>query len=148
MKLVARLKVNPAAYKLQLAGTLALPFAGRRLAQGEPLRDGELATADDGKVYRVEAEVEPLLHIECANPREAAIVGYLLGNGHAAVQIGETFLRIEASPQHEEMVRQLGVQASAVQAVFEPDLAPPAGAHHHDHHHGHHHDHGHCSHDH
>ncbi len=143
-KLIAKLKTNPKAYKLQVHGQLPLPYAERQV-RGEALRNGDLATSDDGKVYEVTAAPERLLHIECAEPKEAAIVGYLLGNGHVAVQIGKGFMRVAAQAQIEQMMAQLGIGTSHVEAPFEPDLAPPP----HDHgHHHHHHDHDHAHHDH
>lgn len=145
MKLIAKLKTNPKAYKLQVHGKLELPYAGRQL-RGEVLRNGDFATSDDGHVYEVVAAPEQLLHIDCPLPKEAAVVGYLLGNGHVPLQIGEGFIRVVLAPEIEEMMRQLGIPASQVEAPFEPDLAPPAGGHHHHHHHhdhDHDHDHGH-----
>jgi urease accessory protein len=145
-KLIAKLKTNPRAYKLQVHGQLALAYAERQV-RGEALRNGDLATSEDGKVYEVIAAPEKLLHIECPEAKEAAIVGYLLGNGHIAVQIGKGFMRVALHPQIEQMMGQLGVSVSHVEAAFEPDLAPPphdhGDHHHHDQHHDHGHDHGH-----
>ena len=149
-KLIAKLKTNPKAYKLQVHGQLALPYAERQV-RGEALRGGDLATSEDGKVYEVTAAAEKLLHIDCPEAKEAAIVGYLLGNGHIPVQIGKGFMRVAAHPQIEQMMGQLGVSASQIEAPFEPDLAPPPhdhGEHHHHHPHDHGHDHGHHGHDH
>ena len=41
-KLIAKLKTNPKAYKLQVHGKLELPYAERQL-RGEVLRNGEHA---------------------------------------------------------------------------------------------------------
>lgn len=138
IKLIAKLKTNPKAYKLEVHGRLELPYAERQL-QGEVLRSGDLATSDEGRVYEVIAQAEKLLHIDCPQSKEAAIVGYLLGNGHVPVQVGKGFMRVVLQPAIEEMMRQLGINASPVEAPFEPDFAPPGGGHHH--HHGHDHDH-------
>ncbi|MFL6570146.1 MAG: urease accessory protein UreE, partial [Burkholderiales bacterium] len=93
-RLVAKLKTSRTAYKLEVKDKLALPYAARQLPKGEALRNGDLATGDDGHVYEIVAQPEKLLHIECPAPREAAIVGYVLGNGHLPAQIGKGFVRI------------------------------------------------------
>lgn len=140
-KLIAKLKTSPAAYKLEVKGKLALSYAERQLPKGEGLRSGDFANGDDGHVYEIVARAEKLLHIDCPNPREAAIVGYVLGNGHVPAQIGKGFVRIIHVPELEEAFPSLGVKVSAVDAPFEPDLGQ-AHHHHHDHHH-HDHDHDH-----
>lgn len=134
-RLIAKLKTSAAAYKLEIKGKLALPYAERRLPQGEALRSGDLATGDDGQVYEIVAGPEKLLHIDCPAPREAAIVGYVLGNGHVPAQFGKGFVRIVHVPELEEAFPKLGVKVSQVDAPFEPDLG------HEQHHHHHHHDH-------
>ena len=139
-RLVAKLKTSRTAYKLEVKGKLALPYSARQLPKGEALRNGDLATGDDGQVYEIVAEPEKLLHIECPAPREAAIVGYVLGNGHVPAQIGKGFVRIVHVPELEQAFPSLGVKVSQVEAPFEPDLGQ---AHHHHHHHGHDHDHDH-----
>ena len=142
-RLVAKLKTSRTAYKLEVKGKLALSYAGRQLPKGEALRNGDLATGDDGQVYEIVAQPEKLLHIECPAPREAAIVGYVLGNGHVPAQIGKGFVRIVHVPKLEQAFPSLGVKVSPVEAPFEPDLGQARHHHHHDHDHDHDHDHGH-----
>jgi len=142
-KLVAKLRTNAAAYNAKIAGTLYLPFAERRLARGEPVRGGELATADDGKIYRIEAQPERVLEVRCAQPRHAAVIGYLLGSGHVAVQFGEASVRAAYLPELEELAAKLGLEAAVLEAPFEPELGAEAPHQHHHHHHHHHHDHDH-----
>src|SRR3954462_12631346 len=136
-KLIAKLKTSRTAYSLEIKDKLSLGYLERQLPKGESLRSGDLATADDGHVYEIVARSEKLLHIDCPAPREAAIVGYVLGNGHVPAQIGKGFVRIVHVPELEEAFPSLGVKVSQVEAPFEPDL----GQAHHHHHHGHHHDH-------
>jgi urease accessory protein len=140
-KLVAKLKANAAAYKLQIAGTLVLPYAERRLPRGEALRDGDLATATDGRIYRVQAQAEALLHVECAEPKAAAVVGYLLGNGHVAVEIGNGFVRAAYDAHLEAMMRALDLPLTRLDAAFEPNLGHSASEQHHHPHDHHDHDH-------
>jgi urease accessory protein len=137
-KLIAKLKTSRSAYKLEVKGKLSLPYAQRQLPKGEALRSGDLATGDDGQVYEIVAQPEKLLHIDCPAPREAAIVGYVLGNGHVPAQIGKGFVRIVHVPELEQAFPSLGLKVSQVDAPFEPDLGH---AHHHHHHHDHDHDH-------
>ena len=139
-KLIAKLKTSRSAYKLDVKGKLSLPYAQRQLPKGESLRSGDLATGEDGQVYEIVAQPEKLLHIDCPAPREAAIVGYVLGNGHVPAQIGKGFVRIVHVPELEQAFPSLGLKVSQIEAPFEPDLGQ-AHHHHHDHHHDH--DHGH-----
>ena len=142
-RLIAKLKTSRNAYKLEVKDKLALAYAERQLAKGESLRSGDLATGDDGHVYEIVARPEKLLHIDCPAPREAAIVGYVLGNGHVPAQIGKGFVRIVHVPELEQAFPSLGVKVSQVEAPFEPDLGGEPHHHHHDHDHDHHeHDHG------
>jgi urease accessory protein len=142
-KLVAKLKTSRAAYKLEVKAQLSLPYAERRVRNGEVLVEGDLATAEDGQVYEIRARPEKLLQIDCPAPREAAIVGYVLGNGHVPAEIGAGFVRILHVPQLEEAFPSLGVKVSQVEAPFQPTVGDePAHHHHHDHaHHDHDHDH-------
>jgi len=176
LEIRAKLKIPRTAYKLEVRGTLRLPFEARqrsrlktRLASGEEvglmlprgdiLRGGDLVTASDGRVIEVVAEPEKLLHIES---KELAKIAYHLGNRHVPVQVGEKFLRIAEDHVLEEMVRKLGANVSHVEAAFEPEAGAYAGGHHqhdemghggkihdhhaHDHGHDHDHDHDHCDH--
>ena len=141
-KLVAKLKSARGAYKLDIKAKLALSYAERRLPRGETLREGDLATGEDGQVYEISARPEKLLQIDCPAPREAAIVGYVLGNGHVPAEIGAGFVRIAHVAELEEAFPSLGVKVSHLEAPFEPNLgdAPPHPAHHdhpHDHDHPH-----------
>jgi urease accessory protein len=140
IKLIAKLKTSRTAYSLEIKDKLSLGYLERQLPKGESLRSGDLATADDGHVYEIVARPEKLLHIDCPAPREAAIVGYVLGNGHVPAQIGKGFLRILHVPELEQAFPKLGVAVSQVEAPFEPDLGQVQHQHHH--HHDHDHDHG------
>lgn len=145
MKLIAKLKIARTAYQLAIKDRLALSYAERRVRSGETLREGDLATGEDGQVYEISARPEKLLQIDCPAPREAAIVGYVLGNGHVPAEIGAGFVRIAHVAELEEAFPSLGVKVSQVEAPFNPNLGD-APAHHHDHHphhHGHPHDHSH-----
>jgi urease accessory protein len=175
LEIKAKLKIPRTAYRLEVRGTLKLPFAARQtnrlktklasgedvglmLPRGEILRGGDLVTASDGRVIEVVAEPEKLLHIES---KELAKVAYHLGNRHVPVQVGGNFLRIAQDHVLEQMVRKLGANVSHVEAAFEPEAGAYAGGHQHDemghggkmhdhhaHDHDHDHDHEHCDHPH
>jgi urease accessory protein len=136
-KLIAKLKVSRTAYKLEIKGKLALPFSQRRLPKGEALRSGDLASADDGHVYEIVAQSEKLLQIDTPAPREAAIVGYVLGNGHIPAEIGEGYVRILHVPELEAAFPSLGVNVAQIEAPFDPNVGSEQ------HHHHEHHDHDH-----
>jgi urease accessory protein len=142
VKLIAKLKTSRTAYKVDVRAKLSLSYAERRVRSGETLREGDLATGEDGQVYEISARPEKLLQIDCPAPREAAIVGYVLGNGHISAEIGEGFVRILHVPELEEAFPALGVRVSQVEAPFQPNLGDePAHQHHHHHEHSHDHEH-------
>ena len=176
LEIKAKLKIPRSAYKLNVRGTLKLPFESRQksrlkarlvsgeevglvLPRGEILRGGDLVTASDGRVIEIVAEEEKLLHVETG---ELARAAYHLGNRHVPVEVGEGYLRIAEDHVLEEMLKKLGAKVSHVQAAFEPEAGAYAGGHHqhdemghggkiHDHHdhahdHDHDHDHEHCDH--
>jgi urease accessory protein len=142
-RLIAKLKTARSAYNLEIRARLSLTYAERQLPKGETLREGDLATGDDGQVYEVSAQPEKLLHIDCPAPREAAIIGYVLGNGHVPAQIGAGFVRIVHVAELEAAFPSLGVKVSQVEAPFEPTLGQAHPGHDHSHHHDHDHDHSH-----
>ena len=180
LEIKARLKIPRTAYKVDVKGQLKLPFESRQksrlrtqlasgeevallLPRGEVLRGGDLVTASDGRVIEVIAEVETLVHVECATPVELMRAAYHLGNRHIPVQVGDGFLRLAPDHVLEEMLKRLGAKVSAVEAPFEPEAGAYGGGHRHDemghggkihdhfedHEHGHDHVHDeHCGHDH
>ena len=165
LEIKAKLKIPRAAYRLEVRGTLRLPFESRqksrlrtklvsgedvglRLPRGEILRGGDLVTASDGRVIKVVAEAEKLLHVECNSPADLAKAAYHLGNRHVPVQVGEGFLRLSADHVLGEMLTKLGAKVSEIQAPFEPEAGAYSGGHHHEGEHepkihDHHHDHDH-----
>lgn len=171
LEIKSKLKMPRTAYKLEVRGTLTLPFEARQksrlrtklasgeevglmLPRGEILRGGDLVTASDGRVIEVLAEPEKVLHVECESPAALAKAAYHLGNRHVPVQVGEGFLRLAEDHVLEEMLKNLGAKVSSMEAPFEPEAGAYAGGHHqhdemghggkiHDHHDDHDHDHDH-----
>jgi urease accessory protein len=131
-------------------GELVLPFDLRirsrlrtRLASGEEavlktergaiLRGGECLKAEDGRVVRVSAAPERVMHIICANQFELTRAAYHLGNRHVPVQIGGGYLRIAADHVLGDMLLGLGAKLEELDAPFEPESGAYGGGHgHHD----------------
>jgi len=163
LEIKAKLKIPRSAYKVEVKGQLALPFAGRQaghlhaklasgedvclaLPHGEILRGGDLVTASDGRVIEVLAAPEKLLHAESPNAPLLAKAAHRFGDQHVPVQVGEGFLRVSADAAQEDALRKMGLKLSHVTAPFEPDAVPsqiPHHGHEHGHDHGHDHDHAH-----
>ena len=129
-------------------GELVLPFDLRirsrlrtRLASGEEavlktergavLRDGECLKSEDGRVVRIVAAPEKVMHITCADQYELTRAAYHLGNRHVPVQIGDRFLRIAADRVLSDMLQGLGAKVEELQAPFEPESGAYGGGHEH-----------------
>lgn len=125
-------------------GELRLPYELRmksrlrtRLVSGEEaivstergalLRGGEFLASDDGRVVRVSALPENVLHVVCANSFELARAAYHLGNRHVAVEIGDGFLRILADHVLSVMLERLGASVEERIAPFEPEAGAYGG---------------------
>ena len=131
-------------------GELVLPFDLRirsrlrtRLVSGEEavlktergaiLRGGEYLKSDDGRVVRVSAAPEKVMHVTCADQFELTRAAYHLGNRHVAVEIGDGFLRIAADHVLSDMLLGLGARVRELEAPFEPESGAYGGGHgHHD----------------
>jgi urease accessory protein len=130
-------------------GELVLPFDLRirsrlrtRLASGEEavlktergavLRGGECLKSEDGRVVRVSAAQEKVLHIACVNQFELTRAAYHLGNRHVPVEIGDRYLRIAADHVLGDMLLGLGAKVEEMDAPFEPESGAYGGHGHHD----------------
>jgi urease accessory protein len=127
--------------------TLTLPFEQRcksrlrtTLASGEEvglfldrgtiLRGGECLAAEDGRVVRVQSAEENLMEVHMEDAEALARAAYHLGNRHTPVQIGDGWLRFAADHVLAEMLKGLGVEASVLNAPFEPEPGAYAAGHH------------------
>src|SRR5712671_6907962 len=125
VQITAKLKIKRSAYKVDVKGSLELPFEMRQksrfkaklasgeevgvmLPRGEILRGGELVAASDGRVIEVVSQSENLLHVECGKPADLARIAYHLGNRHVPVEVGEGYLRIAEDPVLQRMLEGLG----------------------------------------
>lgn len=107
---------------------------GLFLERGQPpLHDGECLRAEDGRVVRVCARPEQLLHVTCATPFELMRAAYHLGNRHVALQLGEGWLRLPDDYVLKAMLEQLGAHVELIEAAYQPEHGAYGGGHHHSH---------------
>jgi urease accessory protein len=185
-----RLTTKLAPVLVKRAPTLTLPFDARgksRLAatldngeevalvmpRGTVLADGDMLVADDGGFVRVVAAAEDVLVVRAPSVRLLTRAAYHLGNRHTPVEVGADYLKLEADPVLEDMLKRLGVLVAHESQPFQPETGAYGGGHkhghdesfsedyalaqkvfdeHHGHDHSHDHDHDHdhssCGHDH
>jgi len=185
-----RLTAKLAPVLVKRAPTLTLPFDARgksRLAatldngeevalvmpRGTVLADGDMLVADDGGFVRVVAATQDVLVVRAPSVRILTRAAYHLGNRHTPVEVGADYLKLEADPVLEDMLKRLGVLVAHESQPFQPETGAYGGGHkhghdetfsedyalaqkvfdeHHGHDHSHDHDHAHdhssCGHDH
>jgi len=185
-----RLTARLAPVLVKRAPTLTLPFDARgksRLAatldngeevalvmpRGTVLADGDMLVADDGGFVRVVAATQDVLVVRAPSVRLLTRAAYHLGNRHTPVEVGADYLKLEADPVLEDMLKRLGVLVAHESQPFQPETGAYGGGHkhghdetfsedyalaqkvfdeHHGHDHSHDHDHAHdhssCGHDH
>jgi urease accessory protein len=185
-----RLTTKLAPVLVKRAPTLTLPFDARgksRLAatldngeevalvmpRGTVLADGDMLVADDGGFVRVVAATQDVLVVRAPSVRLLTRAAYHLGNRHTPVEVGADYLKLEADPVLEDMLKRLGVLVAHESQPFQPETGAYGGGHkhghdetfsedyalaqkvfdeHHGHDHSHDHDHAHdhssCGHDH
>jgi urease accessory protein len=103
---------------------------GLFLDRGTVLRGGDWLQADDGRVVQVIAADEELQEARCADAESLARAAWHLGNRHAAVQVGDGWLRFAADEVLAAMLRGLGATVTAVRAPFEPEGGAYGSGHH------------------
>jgi len=97
--------------------------------RGAVLRGGECLMSEDGRVVRVAAAPEQVMHIVCANAFELTRAAYHLGNRHVPVEIGDGYLRIAADRVLLDMLLGLGAKVEEMRAPFEPESGAYGGGH-------------------
>ena len=103
------------------------------LARGSMLRDGDLLEAEDGTLIRVESAPENVLLVTAETPHSLMRAAYHLGNRHTPVELGETFLKLEADPVLQEMLVRLGMTVHQDTSPFQPEAGAYGGGHRHGH---------------
>jgi urease accessory protein len=136
------------------------------LPRGTVLAHSDVLVADDGGLVRVVAASETVLIARAPDALTLTRAAYHLGNRHTPVEVGADYLKLEADPVLEAMLKRLGAQVEAASLPFQPEAGAYGGGHRHGHdatfpedyaiaqqvfeeHHGHAHEHGErCSHNH
>lgn len=98
---------------------------------GRPLRGGDCLLAEDGRVVKIVAKPEDVLHVTATNAIELIRAAYHLGNRHVQLQVGDGWLRLLDDYVLADMLAQLGVSAEKIVAPFEPEAGAYGGGHHH-----------------
>lgn len=100
---------------------------------GRPLRGGDCLQAEDGRVVRMVAKAEAVLHVTASTALELTRAAYHLGNRHVPLQVGEGWLRLLDDYVLADMLTQLGVSVVKLEAPFEPEAGAYGGGSHHSH---------------
>jgi urease accessory protein len=163
--LVARAPTLTLAYDARCKSRLAATLdTGEEVAlvlpRGTVLADGDVLVADDGALVRVVAAAEAVLLVRAPDRLTLTRAAYHLGNRHTPVEVGADYLKLEADPVLEDMLRRLGASVESASLPFQPEAGAYGGGHRHGHdatftedyalaqqvfgeHHGHAHDHSH-----
>jgi urease accessory protein len=91
------------------------------LERGQVLHGGDVVVTQDGSEVQILAAEEALLEARSADATLLARAAYHLGNRHVAVQVMPGSLRLLHDHVLGEMLRQLGLEVSALTAAFEPE---------------------------
>ncbi|WP_206951427.1 urease accessory protein UreE [Trinickia acidisoli] len=159
--LVARAPTLTLAYDARCKSRLAATLdTGEEVAlvmpRGTILAGGDVLVADDGALVRVVAAPEAVLVVRAPDALTRTRAAYHLGNRHTPVEIGVDYLKLEADPVLETMLKRLGAQVARETLPFHPEAGAYGGGHRHGHdatfaedyalaqqvfaeHHGHHH---------
>ena len=125
------------------------------LPRGAVVRGGDVLVAEDGSLIAVEAAPQPVLVVtHCAqhgSSFDLTRAAYHLGNRHVPLELQPDHLKLEPDHVLADLLRQMHLTVTAIDAPFEPEngayAAAAAGAHDHshrdDHGHAQGHDHGH-----
>jgi urease accessory protein len=106
----SRLRVNLETYELAWF-----------LPRGNVVHHGEVLLCDDGRKVRVDAALESVSEVDTDDLLLLSRLAYHLGNRHVSLQIGSGWLRYQADPVLDEMVRTLGGEPSRKEAPFDPE---------------------------
>ncbi|HCH21102.1 MAG TPA: urease accessory protein UreE [Cellvibrionales bacterium] len=91
------------------------------LDRGKPLQLGEILKTQCGKHIVVVGKEEELLLVTSNNTRLLNRACYHLGNRHVKIEVGEGWLHIQNDYVLAGMLKQLGLEVSVVQAIFNPE---------------------------
>jgi urease accessory protein len=106
---------------------------GLLLPPGTILKDGDVLESAEGDRLRIAAAAEPILFVTASDSEKLTRAAYHLGNRHIPVEIGDSFLRLEADPVLKEMLERLDVRVSERNEAFNPESGAYGGGHRHGH---------------
>jgi len=113
------------------------------LPRGTVMRGGDVLVAEDGSLIQVQATPQALLRVSsCAehgSPFDLLRAAYHLGNRHVQLELTPEHLQFEPDHVLAQLLRQMHLIVTEVQAAFEPEAGAYAESHA-----GHGHDHGHA----
>jgi urease accessory protein len=121
------------------------------LPRGSVVRGGDVLVAEDGSLVCVRAAPQRVMRVthcpEHGSPFDLLRAAYHLGNRHVALELRSEHLTFEPDPVLAEMLRQMHLIVTELDAPFEPEAGAYAPAGHrrsspHDHSHEHGHEHG------
>ena len=116
--------------KLQLADGSEV---GLFLEHGVVLQDGDILLSEDNRFLIVRAAKQALIQVTAPDQQALARAAYHLGNRHVLLEVGVDYLHVEPDPILEQMLRQLGVTVSHIEAPFLPETGAYGGGHKHGH---------------
>lgn len=105
------------------------------LERGQVLAHDDLLRAEDGRIFAVVAQSEPVITAYAEEWASFARACYHLGNRHVTLQLGDRWLRFAPDHVLEHLAEHLGLRLEKSNAPFHPE----SGAYHG--HHGSHDDH-------
>lgn len=111
--------------------------AALMLERGTILRGGDFLRSGDGRVIKVIAANEPVLHVtahrslDANGAQQLMRAVYHLANRHVPLQIGDGWLRLEQDHVLKAMLLGLSMKVVEEFAPFEPEAGAYGGGHHH-----------------
>ncbi|MBH8553871.1 urease accessory protein UreE [Nostocaceae cyanobacterium CENA357] len=94
-----------------------------RLPRGTVLRDGDiLQDESNSSLIRIIAKPEPVLTVFAQTPLLLMRAAYHLGNRHVPLEITPGYLRLANDAVLQTMLEQLGLEITAENLPFQPEL--------------------------
>lgn len=107
---------------------------GMAIDRGQTLRHGDVLVTQDEHHILVQAALENVVRVTADSPWQLARAAYHLGNRHVLLEIAEGHLQFEYDAVLIEMLEQIGdINATPINAIFEPDVGAYGGGHRHGH---------------
>lgn len=98
-----------------------------------PINDGAIFFENEAAIYCIVQKPEDLLEIIPGDATQGAWLGWMLGNLHFPIAIGEGAVRVPADPAVRQMLEREHIDFAEVHKVFHPLKA--TSGHHHNHEH-------------